>query len=532
MFRHWLCSGLCLAVASTGLAADRKKQRPVAGLRLGPETTIISTPLNDLGYPDYVTALNDRLSEGVAPEENFWTAYDETLPRNVLGDNYFRQLVATPGFERASTITWASYCPEGTDADKANKQLDIAMSRPWKAGECPIIASWLEKNRPALDRITEATRRPKSFAPSITGNAGETMAHVLLPHVQQTRDAARAFNARAFLALSEGRTEDAWQDVLTIQRLAKHQQSSPFVIGSLVGLAISAIGRIPAEAVIAEPSSTPEATLRRWKELAETLGRESRDNSWLMGERFCTLDLTLAIRSARAEPADILGNVTVISPLGTESEGSLFEIDLSKARQSFQSAMLTLGDVNESLIYTNRYLDRIADAFAEPDYLDRRAALQAAQKEFLDGKNPDDLGQVATAFLFGGPDAVSSIAQASVAHHFAATYLQCNNAEARQIARTRLLHAAFAAELHYQSTGTDVTDSGDLDRAIEKFAALAGVTLPEVKDPHSRASFRVMRDDERLVIYGIGENGRSDGGKTFGEGEGCDDLVVVLKRGL
>jgi hypothetical protein len=51
-----------------------------------------------------------------------------------------------------------------------------------------------------------------------------------------------------------------------------------------------------------------------------------------------------------------------------------------------------------------------------------------------------------------------------------------------------------------------------------------------VKDPYNGESFRITRDTNRLIIFSVGDNLKSDGGKTFGEGEGCDDLVVILKR--
>ena len=530
MFRQWICGGLCAAAATIGQAGEKKTGHRVEGLRLGDDTTVIQSPLNDLGTPDYIAALNERLARDVAPADNFWTAFCETLPRTHLGDQFFEKLVTCPGFERACSIPWTPYCPDGTDRTKANAELDAATTRTWKSDELPLMAAWVNSNQAAMTRIAEAARRPKEYAPLIAGSDGETMAHVLLPHVQQTRDAARLFTARAFLALGEGRDEDAWQDVLTVYHISKHLRHSPFVIGTLVGLATSSVARIPTEAVIADRNSTPEELARRWRELAPLLDCDAQERKWLIGERYSTLDLTLAIRSGRIRPKELIGDIKMLSTSGGAAEEATLQIDFSKARESFQSMMLRLGDVNESLAYTNRYHDSIAAAFGESEYLARKAALQAAQDQFVDGRNPDDIGQVTAAFFLGGADAVGSIAKASITHHFAAAYLQCNNAEARQIARSRLLHAAFAAELFSRSAGNDLAGSDALDEAIQVYAASSGVTLPPVDDPHSGSPFRLVREADRLVIYGVGENGKSDGGKTFGEGEGCDDLVVVLKR--
>jgi hypothetical protein len=530
MIRRILCTGLCITLAATAHAAKPDEPRPVAGLRIGPDTTVVSAPLNDLGYPNYVAALNDKLSQGVAPEENFWTAYSETLPRQQIGEGYFQKLITRSGFERACTIPCEPYSirPEHNAAD--TEQLTAALSRPWKREELPRIAAWLDSNIAALARASEAIARPKAYAPLITASDLPTMFGVLLPHVQQTRDTARALSARAFLALGEGRSEDAWKDAMSMHRLARHNQRSPFIISYLVGIAVSSMGRTVTEACLVDPSSSPEVLAKRWKELSSILGDETRSLVWLEGERLATLDATLAIRSRQVKPDDLIAPISVLAPPGTVFDDGLPQIDFRKAQKAFQSMMLKLGDVNETLAFTNHYYDRVLTALSEPDYRDRQNAIKAIDQEFLSTGSADDVGSVAAAFFLGGPDAVETLAQRSFVHLFSAAFANCNTAEGRSIARSRLLHAAFAAELHYRKTGADVADSNQLNQVIRQFAAAADVGLLEMKDPYNGESFRLNREKDRLLIFAVGDNGKSDGGKTFGEGEGYDDLVVVLKR--
>src|SRR6185295_10550420 len=49
-------------------AKDAKKRKP--GITIGRDTTYIDGPLDKDGYPDYEAALNERLREGVTPENN------------------------------------------------------------------------------------------------------------------------------------------------------------------------------------------------------------------------------------------------------------------------------------------------------------------------------------------------------------------------------------------------------------------------------------------------------------------------------
>lgn len=529
MLRRFLCTGLCVTAASTTYAAKPAEPRPIAGLRIGPETTVVSGPLNDLGHPDYIAALNDKLSRDVAPEENFWAAYCEILPRESVGLNWAEKLTTFSGFERACSNPMVPYAPAGTNFEHVNKQLEISMNRPWKRDEAPLIATWLEKNVAQLARATEACSRPKAYAPLITVGENATMVSVLLPHVQQARDTARAFSARAHLALGEGRGDDAWKDVLSLHRLAKHNERSPFLIGNLVGIAISAIARTPTEACLVDRAATPDVLARRCTELSAILGEEQRVPLWIDGERFCVLDITLAIRSRRASVKEMIGLAAVPSPGHWAADG-LPEIDFTKAHEAFQSMMLKLGDVNETLEFTNRYYDRIEEAMSLPDFRDRQKAIEALDQESKSTGSADNVGSVAAAFFLGGPDAVESLAQRSVVSQFSAAFAQCHKAQARTIARTRLLHAGSAAQIHFLRTGVDVADSDQLNQAIRQYSNAIGVSLPEMKDPYVGDSFHLAHEKDRLVIYALGDNLKNDGGKTFGEGEGCDDIVVVLKR--
>ena len=242
------------------------------------------------------------------------------------------------------------------------------------------------------------------------------------------------------------------------------------------------------------------------------------------------LDVTLAIRSHRASVKEVMGLATSVPAPGNWSADGLPEIDFTKAHEAFQSMMLKLGDVNETLAFTNRYYDRIEEALSQTDYRDRKKAIEALDEESREAGSADKVGSVAAAFFLGGPDAVESLAQRSVVGQVSAAFGQCNKAQARMIARNRLLHAGFAAELYYRQTGTDVANSDQLNQVIRQVSNAAGVSVPEMKDPYAGDSFRLAHEKDRLILFAVGDNEKSDGGKTFGEGEGCDDIVVILKR--
>ena len=78
---HSLLLALSLVAAGTSSAFAAEppaKTKPRVLVTISKATTYITEPLRSDGYPDYIAALNQRLSKGVTPENNavvlFWRA--------------------------------------------------------------------------------------------------------------------------------------------------------------------------------------------------------------------------------------------------------------------------------------------------------------------------------------------------------------------------------------------------------------------------------------------------------------------------
>lgn len=69
-----IVSALAVAATPPANAADPAPplRASAIGLQLGPDTTVITAPLNASGYPDYAAALDAELSAQVSRDENFW----------------------------------------------------------------------------------------------------------------------------------------------------------------------------------------------------------------------------------------------------------------------------------------------------------------------------------------------------------------------------------------------------------------------------------------------------------------------------
>src|SRR5262249_28335624 len=124
------------------------------------------------------------------------------------------------------------------------EQLDRTSVRPWTPKQFPVIAGWIEANEKPLDLVVEGTKRPHYFSPLVarrTKDQPSNLIGALLPAVQKCREMTQALTVRAMLRLSQGRQEEAWQDLLACHRLGRHIARGGTLIEGLVGIAIDAI---------------------------------------------------------------------------------------------------------------------------------------------------------------------------------------------------------------------------------------------------------------------------------------------------
>jgi hypothetical protein len=110
------------------------------------------------------------------------------------------------------------------------------MHGPWTAERAPATAKWLEASGPRLDRVVEASRRPRLYLPLIRENEGDTVVAVLLPHLNEMRQLVNALKARAMLALGNEDMEGFRRDVTAVLRLSRLTSGGPTLVERLVAI--------------------------------------------------------------------------------------------------------------------------------------------------------------------------------------------------------------------------------------------------------------------------------------------------------
>lgn len=250
-----LC-GLSL-IAGYFLGSDDDKR----GFSLSRETTYVTGPLTADGYVDYVAAVNEQTRNGVTPKNNGAVPYlrvvgpaaiDEAVRKAILAELGLDDLADvgeyfTPFPARNGSFLNGSFLAAGLPRD--------VTERLWRASDYPQFFRWLAANQKPLDAIREAVKRPRWYVPTVVDPSlsGPALLQAESPWRAgyDPRDIADAFVARAMLNAGQGRTQEAWLDLLAVHRLARLIGQQPTTVEALVGLSIDSKA-VKADAALVE----------------------------------------------------------------------------------------------------------------------------------------------------------------------------------------------------------------------------------------------------------------------------------------
>jgi hypothetical protein len=99
------------------------------------------------------------------------------------------------------------------------------------------------------------------------------------------------------------------------------------------------------------------------------------------------------------------------------------------------------------------------------------------------------------------------------------SFAQSREAEDRVTARSRLSRLGMALVCHRAEQGRLPASLDDLNPRIVE---------PGLTDPFTDKAFVYKPDENGFLLYSLGSNEQDDGGRTYGEEEGVDDLVVLI----
>lgn len=500
-FLHTLLLSATTLAAAVPVLAERIDLAP------GPDTTVFDGPLRTDGTVDYIAALNNAMSEGVTLENNafveLWLTYE--VQDQEEGEDTIAILLQLDGLPEGPVyIGWDRFLESEELGRGAQTDLmfELALEGPFASDDLPLVAAWLDRNGPALARVMSAVDRPRFYAPWTTGPDDETgmVVAVMLPHLGQYRDYARALVIETFHAIGEGRYDHAAASLLATRRLAAHIASEPTLISNLVARSIESLSTQALEAALSHGGFS-DAQLRRLAEgWTPQLGGLSMAQAVDLGERVFMLDMLQQAWAGRLGDADDPGGLTAM--LGMGESAAMAGVFKLIQHEGF--------DINTALRDANAAYDEMLEVFMADNYAqyaEQNAAYEAGLAAGL-----DDADSAALVAASGGEvddTVVAEDATRLVVQGMQTMLMPAVGAARRTeyagIVRNDLAQAALAAERFRLAHGRLPVSIDELNRhqpALDVVDRFNGETLRYVPD----------EDRHGYTLYSLGPNGVDDGG--------------------
>src|SRR5262245_14197850 len=506
---------------------------------VSPETTYVTGPLDAEGYVDYPTALNERLGQGITPDQNANVLIVRALgPRPEgaeLPAEYYRWLGIDPPPDQGEyLLSWDKYFeahlknqPEeeeprdwfdeffGADPDEVpvrkdrreewNDRVDRARKWPWKAKDRPEIADWLKRNEKPLALMVEASKRPRYFHPLVSKNPTPQSAQVLnslLPTVQKCREVARALSCRAMARVDDGDLDGAWQDLLACHRLGRLVGSGGTVIQELSGLAITQIAATGELALLSHSRTSSKQVLAWLADLRRLPPIPSVAEKVDLGERFLMLDILMSMACRGPEV--------------------LNELDRSNPKpppNGFWSRLFTRSiDLDPAFRNANRMFDRLVDAGRLPARASRQAEFGAITQDIIEMKAAvSELTPLerAAADRTRRGEFIGNVVIGLLLPAYEKIYDAADRTEQSE----RNVQVAFALAAYR-------ADHGKYPASLDE---LAPKYLPKVPgDLFSGGPLIYLPEGDGYLLYSVGVNGTDEDGRGKDDDPKGDDLVVRM----
>ncbi len=483
-----------------------------ATFTIGKETTYVSGPVDKNGYMDYLQALNERLGKGVTPETNanvlIWQALGPTpdghkrMPAKFFelmgmeeppptGGTYFiglnrfvRERLGLPDFEP----------PERFEA-----KLSAAARHPWSAEDYPRIDKWLKANEKPLALVVEASKRSDYFSPVVDSSILVSFD----PAQSQCRVLSTALASRAMLKVSDGKYDEAWQDLLACHRLARLLgRSSPYM-WRVVGISIDNIAANTDVALLERGDLSSDFIQACARDLHALAPMPSMSDCVDVGERFQFLcELMMVARHGLWYVRMLAGNRA--NNLKDEpAENINWDPALRMANQWFDRVVAAMREKDRPT--RQRRFDQIAKEVKE---LKARFRSDGEKEAFgmasLDLDTPEAKGKICGELLFG-----------LIYPPIAKYQIAADRADQQE----RNLHLAFALAA-YRSDHKAYPKS--LDALVPKYMEKVPVDLFTGKP-------LIYRPTEKgYLLYSLGPNGKDDAGRGKDDTPKGDDIAVLM----
>ncbi len=236
---------------------------PPPAIVVSEETTYITEPLRADGLVDYREAYRRMYFADLTRENNAIFDYAQIVnPEDAWQDDTraeFKEVLGLTKTRSTPLVSLRDFAELHSDLFKQTLEIQgVAVTdvpdeelrwqfseqlwdweynlerRPWRGDDFPLALHCIQANKESLQIVEHASRKPEWFMPSV---AGEDLLTADLWLLSVLRETTRMLSKRAMLKIAEGEWQPAWDDLMTIDRIAMQSARHPVLIDWLTGLA-------------------------------------------------------------------------------------------------------------------------------------------------------------------------------------------------------------------------------------------------------------------------------------------------------
>ena len=318
------------------------------------------------------------------------------------------------------------------------------------------------------------------------------------------------------LRAKNGDTDGAWDDILACHRLARLVAQGPCLIDRLLAITLEGMTwQGDADLLGCVPLTSAQAARIR-DALAKLPPITTEADMYDVGERYCFLD---GVGVAAREGFGRLFGEDEGEPNGKGLFGSFAD--------AWRRAEI---DWDVALRMGNPRYDRIVDACRKPTRAERLAAFEEIDAELKQMEAAMGNSRAYLLSFFGDCGAAASQQMGRGCVVAMATALSSvARVEDRAAMTAELGQLAFALAAY-------LADHGRYPARLAELSPAYVAEIPKDFFNHD-ADLHYAPQGEGYLLYSVGENGKDDGGRAYGEhdpkhpDDQCDDIVVRVPRG-
>ncbi len=507
---------------------------PAPKFTLGPDTTVITSPLNSDGTPNYLAAINAQQVIGVTPANNaaipllcaLGPAFITPTARPQIYSAFHMEPLPDNGPYFMDLDTFVRQHDKPATLDALWKSEGNRLLAPWNPTDYPIVATWLQANDKTLTQIIAASHLPRFYVPWIWNQTPPSLTKAPLTlSLGNCNNITNALITRAMLEVHDSQIPAACSDLDAVHRLARLEAQDPILITHVVAIAAETRAFHAQQAILHSNTLTPQQSRTLLTNLRALPEIASNSPLSLTVERFIALDL--AMSAIRGREDIFLHDVClVLDPNVTIPPTSLAQTDWNIMLRAINHHFDALDVIKREPLASRR-----AALFEELFSQDRKIKLpqfpwansattsSATQPaESVEQRNHRYVKELAEFLTRGPTEAIPDYSKRIAALLWQVSYeralILCDRATAEQ--RLTTLAAALAA---YHA------DHNAYPESLRSLENPDYLPVPPL-DPFSGKSYIYRTTPTGCILYSVGDNGIDDGGKDHKAG--ADDIVFQM----